>query len=146
MQKSGLYRVLQVYLALVAVFHLATGIGVNCGQKIIEMIAAGYGASVDFTPQFLAILHPLGAFMFVLGILAAVAAVEPVRYRAIGYAFGLLFLIRAAQRVMFKDEILSAFNISQERNMGNILLFSAMGLSLVLLVWIVDRGAKSQAA
>ena len=87
-------RLLQVYLWLICAFHVTIGVGVNCSRSFIETVAGYYGASVELTPQFLTILRPLGAFMFILGGLAAVAALEPIRYRAVGYGFAALFVLR----------------------------------------------------
>ena len=132
-------RVLQVYLWLICAFHVVTGLGVNGSQAFMETMAGWYGAKVDFTPQFKTILHPLGAFMFILGVMAAAAAVNPLRYRAVVYGFAALFVIRGLQRVVFKQEIESAFQIEASRNLFNMAFFVAMGVTLAALQCIVER-------
>jgi hypothetical protein len=104
----------------------------------MEVMAGWYGATVDFTPQFLAILHPLGAFMFILGVLAAVAAQDPLRYRPIVYSFAALFLIRSLQRVLFKEDIERAFQIEPTRNLASMGLFLVMAISLAALQRYVE--------
>lgn len=143
---NNLLRVLQVYLGMVALFHAVTGLGINVAQPFMEMTAKMYGAEVDFTPQFVAILHPLGAFMFVLGLLAAAAAMDPLRYRAISYGFAALFVIRALQRVVFKTDLEQAFHIAATRNMINIGFFLAMGITLALLQRAVESRSSEAAA
>ena len=61
-------RALSAYLWFIAAFHLFVGLSVNLSMPFTQAIAAGYGAQVDWTPQFTYILHPLGAFMIVLGL------------------------------------------------------------------------------
>jgi len=80
-------RLLKAYLWFIAIFHLSVGLAVNLSDHFTKMIAAGYGATVDWTPQFTYILRPLGAFMIVLGFLAAVAARDPERYNAVIFGF-----------------------------------------------------------
>jgi hypothetical protein len=132
-------RALQVYLGLICAFHIIIGVGINSSQSFIERVAELYGAQVDFNREFVTILHPLGAFMFILGVLAAVAAVQPIRYRAVGYSFAALFVIRAVQRVVFKQDLKEAFHISSTHNLFNICLFLAMGISLAALQWYAER-------
>jgi len=126
-------RMLRIYLWIICVFHVAVGVGVNVSQGFMEAMANLYGAQVTFTPQLLGILHPLGAYMFVLGVLAGTAAHNPVRCRAIGYAFAALFIIRSLQRVVFMQQIVEAFNIDTTRNWLTMALFAAMGILLIVL-------------
>ena len=58
MQGNAL-RLLQIYLWLICAFHVVIGLGVNLSRDFIAATAAGYGAEVDLTPQFVTILHPL---------------------------------------------------------------------------------------
>jgi hypothetical protein len=132
-------RALQAYLGLVCAFHIVIGVGVNCSPTFVEKVRDLYGAKVEFTPEFVAILHPLGAFMFILGVLAAVAAIQPIRYRAVGYSFAALFVIRAFQRVVFKQNMEDVFHIDPARNLFNICFFLALGLSLAALQWYAER-------
>jgi hypothetical protein len=134
----GWLRLLQTYLWIVCAFHVVTGLGVNFSRPFMETMAGWYGAQVNFTPQFLTILHPLGAFMFILGVLAAVAARDPLRYRPIVYSFAALFLIRSLQRVIFKQDIEQAFQIDPWRNLLNMVLFLVMAISLAALQRYVE--------
>ncbi|MEP6732219.1 MAG: hypothetical protein ABJE10_16355 [bacterium] len=130
---STAQRVLKAYLWFIAVFHLFVGLAVNLSPGFTRMIAASYGATVDWTPQFTYILHPLGAFMIMLGFLAAVAARDPERYDAVIFGFIGLFLIRALHRLVFADVLSSAFGISSSHNMANMVFMAAQALLLFLL-------------
>jgi hypothetical protein len=83
----------------VCAYHLIVGIGLNVSAPgFLQVMAAYYGAQVDWTPQFLYILKPLGAYMLVMGGLAAVAALNPLANRHVVYGFAALFILRALQR------------------------------------------------
>ncbi len=97
---STAQRALKLCLWFVAIYHLFVGLAVNMSDHFTKVIAATYGATVDWTPQFTYILHPLGAFMIVLGFLAAVAARDPERYDAVIFGFIGLFVIRALHRAL----------------------------------------------
>lgn len=145
MQGNAL-RLLQIYLWLICAFHVVIGVGVNLSRDFIATAAAGYGAEVDLTPQFVTILHPLGAFMFILGVMAAAAAVNPLRYRAVVYGFAVLFLIRAGQRIVFQQDLEQAFHIAPARNWFNMGFFNLLGLSLLGLQRYVETRAVAQPA
>lgn len=125
-------RALQLLLWFVCAFHVLVGLSVNIPLVPLDLIAGYYGARVEWTPQFVYILKPLGAFMLVLGGLAAAAALRPVHYEAVVYGFVVLFAIRALQRLVFREELSSAFGISEARNLGAAVFF--FGLAAVLLV------------
>lgn len=131
-------RVLKAYLWFIALFHVFVGLSVNMSTTFTQMIANGYGAHVDWTPQFTYILHPLGAFMIVLGLLAGAAAREPERYEAVILGFVVLFAIRALQRVVYGDVLSQAFGIAPSRNTMNMVLFVVQAVALFLL-WRASR-------
>lgn len=131
-------RALSAYLWFIAAFHLFVGLSVNLSMPFTQAIAAGYGAQVDWTPQFTYILHPLGAFMIVLGVLAAAAARDPRRYEAVVLGFVLLFAIRALHRLFFGGMLASAFGIPSSRNTMNMVIFGAQAV-LLFLLWRASR-------
>jgi hypothetical protein len=140
MQSTSL-RVLKAYMWFIALFHFAVGIAVNVSPSMTRAIAAAYGATVDWTPQFMYILHPLGAFMIALGVMAVAAAHDPLRYDWVVYGFVLLFAIRALHRLVFASVLASAFSIPASRNTINLVIFAAQAILLFALL----RAARSAA-
>ena len=140
------YRILKAYLWFIAAFHLAVGIAVNVSPSLTQAIARGYGATVDWTPQFNYILHPLGAFMIALGLIAVAAARDPRRYSAVVGGFVALFFIRALHRLVFGGAITSAFGISSSRNMMAMAVFALQAVVLFLLWRAAMRDAGAQTA
>jgi hypothetical protein len=137
-------RLLRLYLWFIALFHLFVGLAVNFSPSFTRMIAGWYGATVDWTPQFVYILHPLGAFMIILGLLAAVAARQPARYPAVIIGFVILFAIRALHRLFYYDVLSTAFGISKSRSMMNLALFALQAIALLLL-WRASRESEPSA-
>ena len=140
------YQILKGYLWFIAAFHLVVGLAVNVSSSLTQAIARGYGATVDWTPQFTYILHPLGAFMIALGVMAIAAARDPRRYSAVVGGFVLLFAIRALHRVVFGSAITDAFGISSSRNMINMVIFAAQAVLLFVLWRAAMRDAGTRAA
>jgi hypothetical protein len=132
--------VLQLLMWFVCAFHILVGVSLNFPLIPLDVLARYYGATVDWTPQFVYILKPLGAFMFVLGGLAAAAALRPLYHKAIVHGFVALFALRALQRLIFQHELQTAFSIPSARNIGSMALF--FGLSAVLFA--VYRAAEKQ--
>ena len=135
-------RLLKAYLWFIAAFHIGVGLAVNVSRGLTEAIARGYGAQVEWTPQFSYIIKPLGAFMIILGVLAAAAARDPRRYAAVVLGFAALFALRALQRAVFAQEITSAFAITPGRNMLNLVVFVVQAAAVYLL-W---RATRARAA
>lgn len=134
-------RVLKAYMWFIAAFHLLVGIAVNVSPALTRTIAAGYGATVDWTPQFVYILHPLGAFMIALGLMAIAAARDPLRYEWVVLGFVALFAIRALHRAVYGDVLASAFSIPRSRNTVNLIIFALQAV-LLFALW---RAARTRA-
>jgi hypothetical protein len=125
---------LQVFLWLICAFHVIVGVGVNVSSEFPQFVAQYYGAQVNWTPELRYLVKPVGAFMLALGVLAGVAARNPLGYPSIVYGFVLLFVVRGLQRLIFQGEIEIAFDIASGRNLGNAVFFLLMAAGLMLLL------------
>jgi len=136
-------QVLKLFMWGVCAFHVIVGIGLNVSPAFPQAMAGYYGATVHWTPDFLYIIKPLGAFMLVMGVLAAVAATDPLRNVPIIYGFILLFVLRTLQRVIHQGELFDTFGITTTHNVGNMVFFAGLALSLYLLLRAArDPGLK----
>ena len=128
-------KFLRFFLWFVCVFHVGIGLALNLDLGAKEWVARSlYSATVNWNDaQFLYILRPLGAFMIVLGIFAAVAARDPLRYQAIAYGFVALFFLRGLQRVIFLREIEGAFGIAGSRSLVQMAVMWALAAGLLAL-------------
>lgn len=127
-------QALKLFMWGVCAFHVVVGIGLNVSPAFPQAMAGYYGATVNWTPDFLYIIKPLGAFMLVMGVLAAVAATDPLRNVPIIYGFILLFVLRTLQRMIHQGELFDTFGITAGHNLGNMVFFAGLALSLYLLL------------
>ena len=84
--------------------------------------------------------------MFALGVMAVVAARNPLHNKLMIYGFALLWLIRSSQRLIFWQEIQSAFAISTSSMIGGTIVVFLSGVLLVVLLYFAERRYPSEAA
>ncbi len=125
---------LKALLWLICAFHLIVGVGLNLSSGFPQVMAGYYGATVNWTPEFLYIVKPIGAFMIAMAIVAGAAAMDPLSHRSSIYALVALFVIRGLQRLVFQEEIANAVAIAASRNISNAIFFFVMAAALVFLL------------
>ena len=137
-------RILQALMWFVCAFHVGVGLALNLAPGSVDVIAKLYGAKVDqWSPQFLYMMYPLGAFMLALGVVAALTARDPVRFRPVIYIFAGLFTIRALHRVFLGSTTTEVFGISPDRVMGNMVFFFALAGVLIIADLAANRATGS---
>lgn len=134
---------LKALLWFICGFHLIVGIGLNVSAAFPQVMAEYYGATVDWTPEFMYIVKPIGAFMIAIGIMAGAAARDPIGHRAIVYGLVALFVMRALQRIVFQQEIANALAITAGRNIGNAVFFLLMAAALIFLLSAASQRSAS---
>lgn len=141
--KPNALGALKIFLWFIAAFHLIVGLGLNVSPDFPQLMAQYYGAQVNWTPEILYIVKPIGAFMFALGVMAALAARDPLGHVSVVYGFVVLFAFRGLQRLIFQSEIESAVAIASGRNFGNAVFFLLMAAALVLLLRFTGKQADT---
>ena len=132
--KGKYLALLRLLLLGVCLAHLGLGLGLTFSPDLPKTVAPWYGATqVNWTPQFLYILKPIGAYMIAMGLLAAVATLSPRKHTAIVLSIGVLLILRGLQRVLFQQDIVEAFGVSAARNLVNAGLFAGLGVLLIVL-------------
>lgn len=131
--KFNSLALLKFFLWCSCVFHLVVGIGLNVSPAFPQVMAGYYGAVVDFTPQFLYILKPLGAFMIMVGLVVMAAARDPLNNAAIVYSLVALLAIRGLQRFVFQESIVGDLAIEGTRNNINGAVFLALAATFAIL-------------
>ena len=136
------------FLWIVCAFHVLVGLSLNVDIGLREWVGSSlYNAQVDWSDgQFAYIMKPLGAFMIALGVMAAMAARNPLGNRPIIIGFAVLFTMRGLQRLLYMNEIESVFAIPASRSMVQMVVMLALALGLVLLLRAASAGSGSRAA
>jgi hypothetical protein len=146
MKNNTALTLLKVALWITCAFHVIVGLSLNLDIGLKEWVGSSlYNAQVDWSqPQFVYILKPLGAFMFILGVMAAIAARNPLRNKLMVYGFVLLWLIRSLQRLIFWGEIQDAFAISSGSMISGTIFVFLSGALLLVLLYFADRPRQSE--
>jgi hypothetical protein len=146
MKNNTALTLLKISLWITCAFHILVGLCLNLDIGLKEWVGSGlYNAQVDWSqPQFVYILKPLGAFMFVLGLMTAIAAREPLRNKLMVYGFALLWVIRSLQRLIFWQEIQNAFAISASSMTTGLIFVFLSGVLLLVLLYFADRPDQSR--
>ena len=134
------------FLWMVCAFHVLVGLSLNVDLGLKEWVGSSlYNAQVDWSDgQFAYIMKPLGAFMIALGVMAALAARDPLGNRPIIIGFAVLFTMRGLQRLLFMNEIESVFAIPSSRSMVQMVVMLSLALALVLLLRAASGGSSSR--
>ena len=125
-------------------FHILVGLSLNVDLGLREWVGSSlYNARVDWSDgQFAYIMKPLGAFMIALGIMAAMAARNPLGNRAIIIGFVILFTMRGLQRLLYMNEIESVFAIPTSRSLVQMVVMLSLAIALMLLWRAASGGAE----
>jgi len=134
------------FLWIVCAFHVLVGLSLNVDLGLKEWVGGTlYNAQVDWSDgQFAYIMKPLGAFMIALGVMAAMAARDPLGNRPIILGFAVLFTMRGLQRLLFMNEIESVFAIPSSRSLFQMVVMLSLALALVLLLRAASAGGSSR--
>jgi len=134
------------FLWIVCAFHVLVGLSLNVDLGLKEWVGGTlYNAQVDWSDgQFAYIMKPLGAFMIALGVMAAMAARDPLGNRPIILGFAVLFTMRGLQRLFFMNEIESVFAIPSSRSLLQMVVMLSLALALVLLLRAASAGGSSR--
>jgi len=134
------------FLWIVCAFHILVGLSLNVDLGLKEWVGGTlYNTQVDWSDgQFAYIMKPLGAFMIALGVMAAMAARDPLGNRPIILGFAVLFTMRGLQRLLFMNEIESVFAIPSSRSLLQMVVMLSLALALVLLLRAASAGGSSR--
>jgi len=134
------------FLWIVCAFHVLVGLSLNVDLGLREWVGSSlYNAQVDWSDgQFAYIMKPLGAFMIALGVMAAMAARDPLGNRPIIIGFAVLFTMRGLQRLLFMDEIERVFAIPSSRSLVQMVVMLSLAVVLVVLLRAASAGSSSR--
>ena len=141
--KSNSLTALKILLWTICAFHIIVGLGLNVSPEFPQYMANYYGAQVNWSPELLYLVKPIGAFMVALGFMAGAAARDPLSHVSTIYGFVVLFVFRGLQRLIFQGEIETAVAIASGRNFQNAIFFLLMAGALVVLLRFAGKQADT---
>ena len=123
-------------LVVLAAYHLTTGLlALTAPAKARRLMRTLYGADLPDAAALDYAVSMIGAQALAIGVLAAVAAVDPARYRWVVAALALLQLLRAIVRVGRARVLRDALGVLPRRNvtMVVVLLLEVAALTAFLV-------------
>lgn len=125
-------KILRCLLVITAIFPIFYGIcGMLSSQLIANISQALSGAQIQVTPEMSYLIKPLGAYIFMVGILCLYCAKQPKQNLACIVWIALLLLLRAGQRALLTPELFKLFQIPYWKNLGHSLYLALLAGSLL---------------
>lgn len=138
------FKILRVLLAFIAIYHLGLGVlAIVSDGGFVWLARVLGGATTEASPQAIALMHPFGAYLAAFGVAMAVAAWDPVKYRALVSIAVVLFALRVIQRSLSIDESVAAYGITALRAWLNLGLVAVIGA--VLFAYRIRLGRTTAA-
>lgn len=126
-------KALKGLLWFIAVYQFTVGTLLMLHPDLSQLVVGLYGSEVRMTAQFAFILKPLGAYMIMTGLIASGTARATVPHPSIVAALVVLFGLNVLYRVFTFEYVRSTFSIPAWHLVGQIVVLSALALSLALL-------------
>jgi len=95
-----------------------------------KLAVASYGAALPWEVRDIYFVRIIGSFAFVLGYLAAMAAVDPLKYKIVVIGFVEFFMLRNLNRHLYSQELYSGFGVSPLVNDLTTVFFGAQAVLL----------------
>ena len=131
--KSSSHTTIRVLLWLTAGYHFVAGVAATIAQEqALVMGSFLFGMSMTLTPEVALLVRYLGVFGITLAVLAACAALDPVRNRKIVLGIVVYFLVRAFDRIVFYKSM-HPFHVGVMPAWGRIIVILAFAVAFIVL-------------
>lgn len=132
-------KALRSLMFFIAISHLVVGLGLMFSIGFQKFAATLYGARLDWTAANIYLLRIIGAFAFVMGLLALPAARNPLRNRLIVLGFIVFFTIRNIGRHLYASELSEGLLLTPLISYLTTAFFGIQAILLGALLWIAAR-------
>jgi len=126
-------------LALIAVYHVLAGVAATFFTVQAALLASWmYGVDIVMDGQTELLVRYLGAFAIPFGVMAAMAALDPVRNKTFIYGAVVYFGVRAFDRILFAS-LFAEHQVGVVPNWWRILVILAFAVGLLVFVPRVSK-------
>ena len=127
-------------LGLLAAYHLILGgLMLFSGELTVKLLKLSMGANIMETPALGVVSEILACYILAFGLMIALAAVEPVKYRGLISIGIVLIAIRLFQWCFFAGDTIAVFNIAPGQYWTGGALLAAFGVCLSIFRWQINR-------
>lgn len=128
------HLLLRGLLVFISIYHILAGLLVNTTELNVLWTAKNLaGVTMEPNPQLLYIAKPFGVYLICFGVLAGLAAWNPIKNRSFISVAVALCLVRAAQRFIFANDFESLFHSPHGRNMLGAGFVTFLAVALLIL-------------
>ena len=134
-------------LWVIALYHILLGVLlIYSGELSIRVADLMYGWQITGSPELGILGEILGCYAIAFGLMMAVAAGDPARYRSLLTVGIVLIALRLVQRLIFAGKVMEVFQVSAGRYWGAFLFVLALGAALTWARLLVGRERGAAAA
>jgi hypothetical protein len=132
-------RVLKYLVAFIGCYHLIIGIGLMFSVDFQRFAVGFYGAAFEWSVRDTYYIRVIGSFVCVLGSLALVASLDPVRYWLFLLCYIEFFALRDISRHLYSEELYAGFAVAPWVNVMTSAVFALQAVALGVLTWYARR-------
>lgn len=135
-------KLLKLLIAFIGLYHLLIGIGLMFSPEFQHFAVKTYGASFEWNIRDTYFIRIIGSFVFVLGSLALVASINPLKYWLFILCYVEFFILRDIHRHLYSEELYQGFSVTPFINVMTSLVFALQAVALAVLVWFAKKKIK----
>ena len=125
---------LQIVLWGICAYHIVLGGGAFLSSAIAEQTARTiFGITLRMDDQTAYVVRVLGVYALTFGLVAGVAATNPVRHGVLLNVIVVLYALRIVIKLVFKDEAVMGLAYTAGRVYGEAALLAAFAIAVIAL-------------
>jgi hypothetical protein len=125
---------IRIFLWVIALYHILLGaLLIFSGEMSISAADALYGWQITGSPELGILGEILGCYAIAFGLMMAVAAGDPARFRSLLTVGIVLIALRLVQRLFFAGKVMEVFQVSSGRYWGAFVFVLLLG---AILTWV----------
>jgi hypothetical protein len=126
--------VLQIVLWAICVYHIVLGGGAFLSSTIAEQTARSiFGIALHMDEQTAYVVRVLGVYALTFGLVAGIAATDPVRHRLLLNVVVVLYVLRIVAKLVFKDEAVMGLAYTEGRIYAEAAMLAAFAAAVLFL-------------
>lgn len=128
-------QIFQTLASIVAVYHIILGVTVTfASPDLVVIVTKLYRVTPTINSEFLYLAKFTAAYGLALGVMMAMVALNPRKYRMFAWGAVVLFGVRIFQRLFFFNLLNDAFHVSMSQNFMTIIPIGLLALGLAFFM------------
>jgi hypothetical protein len=125
---------LKVVLAMICIYHVVLGLATFVsGDLTVKLAKSIFGLNLEMTPQMSYIVQLLGVYAIAFGLVAGLAAADPLKHPVLLNVIVVLYALRILNKLISMNQFQQAFGASMAKVWTDVVLLAAFGIAVVAL-------------